>query len=79
VRVQIPKEAFCPAYFPLLREEDCRYLVLYGGAGSGKSMFAVQRLLVRLMERPMCNLLVARAVAATHRDSTYASPSPRGS
>lgn len=72
MRVQIPKEAFCPAYFPLLREEDCRYLVLYGGAGSGKSMFAVQRLLVRLMERPMCNLLVARAVAATHRDSTYA-------
>ena len=38
MRVQIPKEAFCPAYFPLLREEDCRYLVLYGGAGSGKSI-----------------------------------------
>lgn len=72
MRVQIPKEAFCPAYLPLLREEKRRYLVLYGGAGSGKSVFAVQRLLVRLMERPMCNVLVARAVAATHRDSTYA-------
>lgn len=72
MRVRIPKEAFTPVYFPLLREESCRYLLLYGGAGSGKSVFAVQRLLVRLMERPGRNLLVARAVAATHRDSTYA-------
>lgn len=72
MRVHIPREAFNPAYLPLLREEDSRYLVLYGGAGSGKSQFAVQRLLVRLMERPGRNLLVARAVAATHRDSTYA-------
>lgn len=72
MRVSIPKEAFNPVYLPLLREEDSRYLVLYGGAGSGKSLFTVQRLLVRLMEQPGRNLLVARAVAATHRDSTYA-------
>ncbi len=72
MRVVIPKEAFNPVYLPLLRESESRYLVLYGGAGSGKSLFTVQRLLVRLMEQPGRNLLVARAVAATHRDSTYA-------
>lgn len=72
MRVRIPSGAFNPVYMPLLREEDSRYLVLYGGAGSGKSLFTVQRLLVRLMEQPGRNLLVARAVAATHRDSTYA-------
>lgn len=72
MEVEIPKAAFNTAYLPLLREEDCRYLVLYGGAGSGKSVFAVQRFLVRLLEKPMCNLLVVRAVAATNRDSTYA-------
>jgi len=72
VKVMIPQKAFNAVYLPLLRDDDHRYLVLYGGAGSGKSMFAVQRLLVRLMERPGRNLLVARETAATHRDSTYA-------
>lgn len=72
MEVEIPKTAFNPAYLPLLREEACRYLVLYGGAGSGKSVFAAQRFLVRLLEKPLCNLLVVRAVAAANRDSTYA-------
>lgn len=72
MEVEIAKSTFNAAYLPLLREERCRYLVLYGGAGSGKSVFAAQRFLVRLMEKPMCNLLVVRAVAATNRDSTYA-------
>lgn len=72
MRVTIPRGAFNPVYLPLLREEESRYLVLYGGAGSGKSVFAAQRLLIRLMEQPGRNLLVARAVAAAHRDSTYA-------
>ena len=72
MKVTIPAGAFNPVYLPLLRDDTSRYLVLYGGAGSGKSLFAVQRLLVKLMEHPGCNLLVARAVAATHRDSTYA-------
>ncbi len=72
MRVNIPKGAFNPVYLPLLGDGQHRYLVLYGGAGSGKSVFAAQRLLMRLLGRPRCNLLVARAVAATHRDSTFA-------
>ncbi len=72
MRVCIPSEAFNPAYLPLLRDSSHRYLVLYGGAGSGKSQFAVQRLVVKLLEQPLCNVLVVRATAATHRDSTYA-------
>lgn len=72
MKVEISTNAFNRAYLPLLQNDESRYLVLYGGAGSGKSVFAAQRLLVRLMERPGRNLLVARAVAATHRDSTYA-------
>ena len=72
VAIHLPQEVFTPKFYPLLREEDHRYLVLYGGAGSGKSVFAAQRFLYRLLSRPLCNLLVVRAVAATHRDSTYA-------
>ena len=44
----------------------------YGGAGSGKSVFAVQRFLVRMLQKELCNILAVRAVAATNRDSTYA-------
>lgn len=72
MRVTIPAAAINKAYRPLLRDGRHRYVVLYGGAGSGKSVFAVQRYLIRLMESPMCNLLVARATAVSHRDSTYA-------
>ena len=35
-------------YFPLLENHD-RYLLLYGGAGSGKSHFVAQKLLVRII------------------------------
>ena len=72
MNVRIPDRAFNRAYRPLLRDREHRYLVLYGGAGSGKSVFAAQRYLVRLMESPLCNLLAARATAVSHRDSTYA-------
>ena len=72
MEVTIPKAAFNPLFYPYLQEEEHRYLVLYGGAGSGKSVFAVQQFLYRLLTQPLCNLLVVRAVAATNRDSTYA-------
>ena len=45
MNIIIPKKAFNPKFYPLLREDNHRYLLLYGGAGSGKSVFAVQRFL----------------------------------
>ena len=70
--VEISKKVFNPRFLPLLEDDTHRYMVLYGGAGSGKSVFAVQRFLYRLLTLPLCNLLVVRAVAATNRDSTFA-------
>ena len=70
--VKISRKVFNPRFLPLLDDEDHRYIVLYGGAGSGKSVFAVQRYLYRLLMLPLCNLLGGRAVAATNRDSTFA-------
>ena len=40
--------ALNPIYEPLLYNKD-RYMVLYGGAGSGKSHFIVQKYLIRIM------------------------------
>lgn len=72
MQVTIPRGAFNPLFSPYLTDNTHRYLILYGGAGSGKSVFAVQRFLYRLLTLPLCNILVVRAVAATNRDSTYA-------
>lgn len=48
-----------------------KYLVLYGGGGSGKSVFATQKILRRIiMEQNHC-FIVARKVAATIKGSTY--------
>ena len=70
IKVQIPKKVFNAAYLPLL---DCssRYMILYGGAGSGKSHFAAQRYIYRMMREP-CNILVVRATGNSNRDSTFA-------
>lgn len=67
----IPKRAFNACYLPLI-DNDSRYLVLYGGAGSGKSYFIAERFIIKLLQAPMCNLLVVRAVGNTNRDSTFA-------
>ena len=69
--VEISQEVMNEAYWPMLRSEK-RYLVFYGGAGSGKSYFIVQRYLIRLLESRRCNLLVVRQVARSNRNSTFA-------
>lgn len=70
VTVQIDPNAVNAVFRPLI---DCkkRYLVLYGGAGSGKSFFLAQRYLLRLLAGGH-NILAVRKVARTNRDSTFA-------
>ncbi len=57
-----------PKYFPLYTC-DKRYLVLMGGGGSGKSMFAGQKLLQRMVHEPGHRILVCRKVAKTLPES----------
>jgi phage terminase large subunit len=71
IKVQLPKRAFNKAYVDYL-DDPSRYLVFYGGAGSGKSYFIAERYILHLMQRPMMNVLVVRAVGNTNRDSTFA-------
>lgn len=42
------KELINPHFYPLLTDKN-RYLVLYGGAGSGKSVFIAQKILIRVL------------------------------
>lgn len=71
LNIQIPSKAFNEAYLPSLYEKR-RYLIFYGGAGSGKSYFIAQRYIMKLLDSRMCNLLIVRAYANTNKISTYA-------
>lgn len=57
-------------YYPLYKDKS-RYLVLYGGAGSGKSVFAAQKILVRILTEQPHRFLVVRKVARTLRFSVF--------
>lgn len=58
------------AYIPLLADQN-RYLVLRGGGGSGKSVWAAQQLAMRLTGEMNHRLLVVRKVKDTLRQSVY--------
>lgn len=71
IDVNIPIDAFNDAFVPLL--DDCnRYNVVYGGAGSGKSVFIAQRYIKRMMENKNRNILIVRKVGKSNRFSTFA-------
>lgn len=57
------------AYKPLVSDKS-RYLVLIGGAGSGKSVFAAQKLIFRALKSKH-RFLVVRKVSDTLKDSVF--------
>jgi phage terminase large subunit len=59
-----------PVYVPLYTNAN-RYIVLVGGAGSGKSIFAGQKLLKRITTESGHRILVVRKVARTLRESCF--------
>ena len=59
-------EAYEEAY-----ESKKRYLVLKGGAGSGKSIFAIQKIILRITTEPKHRILCVRKVAVTLRNSIF--------
>ena len=65
------RETSNAAFFPLFFDEH-RYLVLMGGGGSGKSIFAGRKVLERCILEPGHRWLVCRKVAKTLRDSCFA-------
>lgn len=60
-----------PVYRPYLKDYSHRVNIFYGGAGSGKSKFIVQKMFYKLInEKRKC--LVIRKVGATIRESIFA-------
>ena len=71
ININISKKVFNKSFIPYL-DNDKRYLVFYGGAGSGKSFFVCERYIYKLLKSKMFNLLVVRATGKSNRDSTFA-------
>jgi len=68
--IEIEQEVFNPKYIDLL-DNKSRYLILYGGAGAGKSYFAAQKILIRTLQEKKSRILVVRKVARTLRNSSF--------
>jgi len=69
-RLNIQKKFINPVYQNLLKNKN-RYLHLYGGAGSGKSVFAAQKNIIRILTEKQHRILLIRKVARTIRHSQF--------
>lgn len=58
-------------YIPLLSNQS-RFLILYGGGGSGKSVFAAHKVILRLVGESGHKFLALRKVGETVKDSIFA-------
>ena len=68
--ISISKKVFNEAYLPMM-ENKKRFKVIYGGSGSGKSVFIAQMLLYKMLGTKGCNILAVRAVDNTLRFSVF--------
>lgn len=72
MKFSISKKCFNPSYLPELENYNKRYNVFYGGAGSGKSHFVVQKMILKYLKYENRKCLVVRKVSNTLRESIFA-------
>lgn len=68
--LKLSRKLFNDVYFPLLFDYTHREEVYYGGAGSGKSVFIGQKLIVKALNRKR-KILIIRKYGTTLRDSVF--------
>ncbi|MGL4572821.1 MAG: PBSX family phage terminase large subunit [Clostridium sp.] len=71
-KFKISKKCFNRTYLNELQNYKKRYNVFYGGAGSGKSHFVVQKMLFKYLKYGNRKCLVVRKVSNTLRESIFA-------
>lgn len=70
INLNFKRGIFNDVYFPLLLDYSKRYEVYYGGAGSGKSVFIAQKLLIKAINKKR-RILIIRKVGTTLKDSVF--------
>lgn len=71
INLTIKKSLFVPKFYPFLLDYSHRWEFWCGSAGSGKSYFICQKLIVRCCAEPI-RVLVCRRYATTLRNSCFA-------
>ncbi len=70
LNLKIDKKIFLECYRPYVNDYSHRYEVYYGGAGSGKSFFVAQKVLLKALTQKR-KVLIIRKVANTLKDSVF--------
>jgi phage terminase large subunit len=70
INLTLKKSLFVPLYYPLLTDYSHRFEVYMGSAGSAKSYFITQKLIVRCC-REKIKVLVCRRTATTIRNTCF--------
>ena len=69
-KIQITSRMFNKVYYPYLTDYSKRWNFYFGSAGSGKSVFIVQKLIIKALKEKR-RVLMCRKTGATLRQSTY--------
>lgn len=70
INLKLSRKLFNDIYFPDLFDYSNRYQVFYGGAGSGKSHYVFQKVVIKALNEPR-KVLIIRKVARTLKDSCF--------
>ena len=70
INLKLHKSLFAEKFYPYLFDYSTRWEVFYGGAGSGKSYFITQKIIIRCCQEPI-KVLVCRRYGSTLRNSCF--------
>lgn len=70
ISLNLKKDLFAPKFYPLLTDYSCRWEVYMGSAGSGKSYFITQKIILRCLKEPI-RVLVCRRYGSTIRNTAF--------
>lgn len=70
ITLNLKKSAFVPKFYPMLLDYSHRWEVYMGSAGSAKSYFITQKLIVRCCNEPI-RVMVCRRYATTLRNTCF--------
>lgn len=70
MKITINKKGILPCYLPYIRDYETRVNVFYGGAGSGKSYFVMQKIILKALDSQR-KVLIVRKVGATLKESVW--------
>lgn len=71
IKLNIHKDIFIPKFYKYLFDYENRFEIYYGSAGSGKSYFITQKIVLKALKDKR-RVLVARRYGNTNRNSTFA-------